>query len=274
MLTLHTKLQEMKKYLLLYVLFFFAGYSYAQDFEVSPVALEYKLEPGESESKTFKITNYAAKKYNFILEMFDEDYSGEKIERYLPAGSTKNSLANWININPTYLEVGPNETKYVDVTLSVPANQKESKWGAIGVRTAEERSAFDADKSLSTGISVSPRIKVTITQTPPSNLNYSAKFNSLSEVGLTEDGRKIFKVSVTNTSDKVINPKVSLLLANLSTGKEVKESPITFTVLPGQTKSINLELSSVLQPGQYALAAVMDYSKYAPLEVTQITLNE
>src|SRR5690606_35515580 len=91
----------------------FSGNMQAQDFEVAPVALSFSLEPGEVESKSIRVTNYSAKEYSFVLELFDEGFEGEDLKRFLPAGSTKNSIAEWVNINPTFFKLKPNETKQI-----------------------------------------------------------------------------------------------------------------------------------------------------------------
>ena len=76
------------KSLLFAVLCLVISFSYGQDFEVSPVVLNFSLEPGEVASKTITITNYSAKEYTFVLEQYDEGYNGEEIERYMPPGTS------------------------------------------------------------------------------------------------------------------------------------------------------------------------------------------
>lgn len=267
-------MKTMKKPMLLLAFIIFSFGLFAQDFEVAPVALEFTLEPGESESKAVRVTNYSAKEYNFVLEIFDENYNGEQTERYLPAGSTPNSLAGWLTINPSYITLRPNESKMVDVTLSVPSNASETRWAVIGVRTAQERSIFEADKNLAAGVLVSPRIKVTVTQSPKSNLNFKAKIEKFALAGKTDEGFQTFEVTVKNSGNKTVTANLGLMVANIKSGKEFKEDQGGVVLMPGQAKSFKVQLNQVLPKGEYAIAAVLDYGKNSPLEVMQLMLTE
>ena len=260
------------KSLLFVVLCLVISFSYGQDFEVSPVVLNFSLEPGEIGKKSVTITNYSSKEYTFVLEQYDEGYSGEEIERYMPPGTSSNSIAEWLSINPSLVKLSPNQSKTVDVTLSVPGNDDGTKWGAIGIRTAQERTEFEVDKSLSAGILVSPRIKVTVMQSPKSNLGYKGKIIAVEQIEDTEGGLAGFEVTLNNEGGKKIKPEVYLILANMVTGKEQKEQKKELTLMPGQTKKVILTLASKLEKGEYALAAVMDYGNNAPIEVFQVSL--
>jgi hypothetical protein len=156
--------------------------------------------------------------------------------------------------------------------LSVPGNDDGTKWGAIGIRTAQERTEFEVDKSLSAGILVSPRIKVTVMQSPKSNLGYKGKIIAVEQIEDTEGGLAGFEVTLNNEGGKKIKPEVYLILANMVTGKEQKEQKKELTLMPGQTKKVILTLASKLEKGEYAVAAVMDYGNNAPIEVFQVSL--
>jgi len=260
------------KSLLFAVLCLVISFSYGQDFEVSPVVLNFSLEPGEVASKTITITNYSAKEYTFVLEQYDEGYNGEEIERYMPPGTSSNSIAEWLSVNPTLIKILPNQSKTADVILSVPSNDNSTKWGAIGVRTAEERSEYDADKTLGTGLLVSPRIKVTIMQSPKSNKDYRGKIIAMEPLADSESGFKRFEVIFKNEGSKKIKPEVYLMSANMITGQERKEVKSELTLMPGQSKKMILTINSQLAPGDYAVATVMDYGGHAPIEVFQVSL--
>lgn len=93
----------------------------AQDFEVAPVRLNFAVEPGGIGTKTVTVRNHGNKKQAFILTMGDvmKDSLGQR--KTLPAGTAKRSCANWITINPSLLELNPNEAGDVEVVMRVSA---------------------------------------------------------------------------------------------------------------------------------------------------------
>ncbi len=246
---------------------------FAQDFEVSPVALSFKLEPGEIGSKTLRITNHSSKPYDFQLELSDENYEGDKVIKNLLPGSTENSLADWLSVSPNYFKLNPNETQKIDVSLSVPSDNYETRWSTIYVKVATERSAFEADKQLGAGLLVSPRIKVSVIQSPESNTNYAAKIMSFIEGKPDKNGVRTFDVEINNIGGKVISPKLYLLSANLDNGTEKKSEPVGSSLMPSQKSTINLKLPEGLKKGKYALAVVMDYGHGSDLEIAQLMIE-
>lgn len=247
---------------------------FSQDFEVAPVVLNYALEPGEIQTKSVSITNYSAKEYSYVAELFDEGFEDEQILRYQPVGTNPNSVADWLTVYPTFFKLKPNETRVIDVTLTVPSGNYETRWGALAIRTAEERSALNADKTLGAGILVSPRIKVTITQSPKSNTKFKCEVSNFRHVATDENGLEQFEVKVKNTGGKFVTPNIYLLVANMSNGKEIKEESFEFNLMPAQARTLSLVISKPLDKGEYAIAAVLDYGGNSPLEVVHISFTK
>lgn len=268
----------MKNRLLFLPCFFVFVFSFllkvkGQDFEVSPVAVKFELEPGEVGSKILNVTNYSSKPYDFQLELFDEEYQGEDVKKNLIPGTTKNSLSNWLSVSPNFFSLNPNETQKIDVSLSLPSDAFDTKWSVIYVKVATERTPFEADKQLATGLIVTPRIKVTVIQSPKSNTNYKGKILSFSEGAANEEAKRTFNVKLKNAGGKIISPKVYLLSANIKTAAERKSEPKGATLMPGQETTLTLEFPAGLPKGEYAVAAVMDCGHGSDLEVAQLMIT-
>jgi hypothetical protein len=146
----------------------------AQDFEVSPLKLYFNAEPGESQTKFVTVKNHSGKEETFILTISDYSVNNKGQGQYVEAGSMKNSMADWVTFAPAFFPLGPNEEKQIAVTMQQPTDDFGSKWGVIFVRTAQEQTAYSADKSVSAGVSVSARIAINVYQTPGTNKNYKA----------------------------------------------------------------------------------------------------
>lgn len=242
----------------------------SQDFEVSPVFIEFQTNPGETETRELTIRNHSAQKQDFVFRFgdFEMDPSGSR--KLMEPGQSPHSMHSFITISPSFVTLNPNEERTINVTIRVPSNENSTKWGTIFVEAAKEQTLGDIDKSLATGIKVRPRIVIIVTQSPPGNTNYAGKISNLKDVTKEGDKFKRFEVMITNNGDKIFDAKVYLTFANLSTGAEIKMDTTKSKVFPGQSRKVELIADKPLPPGKYALAAIMDYSKNTPIEGTQI----
>jgi hypothetical protein len=246
---------------------------YAQDFEVAPVILNFKADPGSIETQKITIRNHAGKKQNFEFKTADYsiDESGNK--KRLPAGTSKRSCADWLSISPSLLELNPNESREVIVTMTVPKDGFSTRWGLIYVQTAKEQTGSKADKSLNTGVVISPRIVIQVTQSPNSNSNYKAVIQNLQEITKPGEIQRSFKVDVSNVGDKPINANVFLTIADVKTAKEIKYKPEKINVFPDGVRNVVLKLPADVPKGKYALAALLDYGHGTALEGVQMMIE-
>lgn len=246
---------------------------FTQDFEVAPVVMKFQVNPGEIEVRKLNIKNHANKEqlFNFILADYDVDESGKKIRS--EAGTSPNSCANMITLNPSYIVLQPNEEAKVDVVMTVPPNKIKSKWGMIYVQATEEQSLEDVDKQMKTGINIKPRIAVIVTQSPKINNNYGAKISSLLELDSENDSIRKFSATITNTGDKIVDAKINLVLADLTTAKEIKINSYKHKLYPNQSKIVYFELPKSFSTPNHVLTAILDIG-HGSLKGTQIMLKD
>ena len=76
---------------------------YGQDFEVAPVKLSFKVDPGNIETQKVTIRNHDNKKQTFEFKTGDYVVDEKGNKKKLPAGSSKRSCADWITISPSLL---------------------------------------------------------------------------------------------------------------------------------------------------------------------------
>ncbi|WP_462282152.1 fimbrial biogenesis chaperone [Salinivirga cyanobacteriivorans] len=245
----------------------------AQDFEVAPVTLYFNANPGESQSKVVTIKNHSSEKKSFILSSTDFEITTDGEKRYRPANSTKNSIASWLSISPAFFDLEPNAERQVTVSVQPPTDDDGSRWGAIFVRTTEEKTTFESDAKLSAGITISPRIAIQVYQTAKSNKNLKAKIDQLREIPSEDSTERWFSAIVTNLSDIIIHCKVFLIASNMQTAKEHQYPPVQFDSYPKNTQKIILKMPKGLPKGTYALAAVLDYGSNVNLEGTQMVIQ-
>jgi hypothetical protein len=263
---------KLKFFIVITLLFKFTLF-YSQDFEVAPVLLYFNADPGESQDKVVTIRNHSNEKNSFILSISDFEISTEGVKEYKPANSTKKSIANWISISPSFFELEPNAERQVVISIQPPTDDDGSRWGAIFVRTAKEKTSFQAGENLSAGVTVSSQIAIQVYQTAKSNKNLKAKIDQLREIKSEDSTERWFSAIVTNLSDIIVHCKVFLIASNIQTAKEKQYEPVQFDAYPKNTQKIILKIPKDLEKGTYALAAVLDYGSSVNLEGTQMIIE-
>lgn len=248
-------------------------YASAQDFEVSPMALYYNSEPGESQTRFIKVKNHNSRSETFIISLSDYAVNSNGIGEYVDAGSMKYSIADWVSITPLFFEIQPNEEKEISITVQQPADDFSSKWGCLFIRTAQEQNAFSSDKSLSAGINISARIVVNIYQTPNANSSFKATISNLMEISNDEDSIRTFSSIINNLSDIITQCSVYVIATNVETAEETIFPDQKFTMYPKSSRKLELYMPNTLPKGTYSLAAILDYGSKTNLEGTQIMIK-
>lgn len=260
---------------LLFVLFnlVIAIDSIGQDFEVAPVRLEYDAEPATSQTKIFNVKNHCNKKVSYTIAIADFLPSTDGQKKVLSPNSTKRSCANWLNINPLFFELNPNDDIQIQVTMLVPGEEYGAAWCMLYIQPAREQTSWSADKSVGAGISVSGRIGIQVYQSPKSNINQSIKVSNFVEITQPQDTARLFSATIENLGDKVTSCKVFLLASNMINAEEKRFKEFEYEVFPKMSRNIELLLPNELDPGTYALAAIVDYGPKFPLEGAQIVID-
>jgi hypothetical protein len=244
-----------------------------QDFEVAPVMVSFNADPGETQSRELTIRNHGSEKQVFTLNLSDYIVDEEGTKQSVAAGSTERSLADWLTVNPAFVELNPNESATADLILTVPRTGFKPRWGMVRVEVAKEQEAADADKDLATGVIIVPRIVVLVKQSPPSNRNFQGKVTGLREVESKDPVFRSFEAILENTGDNILDAKVFLALADIKTAEEKAYKSTRVTVYPGQKRRVVLILPVTPPPGNYALAFLMDYGENSAIEGDQILLD-
>lgn len=250
---------------------FVCGFS--QDFEVAPVLVAFDANPGENQMQTLTLRNHSNEKQAFVLNLADFTVNEEGAKISSAAGSTDRSLMDWIAINPSLLELNPNEAASINLVMTVPRTGFSTRWGMIQVEVAKEQVAADADKQLAAGVLVVPRIVVLVKQSPRSNQNFEGNVSGLREVENPNSEFRSFEAVLTNTGDKILDARAFIALANLQTAEEKQFNPMSVSIYPEQKRKLTLTLPEHLEPGQYALAFLLDYGHRSAIEGAQILLN-
>ncbi len=249
------------------------GQIFAQGLELSPVRFDYSLEPGQSSAQTLTVRNTSNKAATYTLTAADWylDEMGNVVR--LAPNELARSCADWVSFSPALVELEPNASQEVTVTLNVPDGEMATKWAIVYVSLRKEQQAPQADKDLAMGIEVNQAIGVFITQSPKSNRNASAKLTEFKEITAPSDDARRFSVRAENTGDKILDCKMYMVVSDLQNATETRLDPVEFKVLPEGTSMGELSLPADLEKGNYLVAAILDYGPSFPLEGAQMQIE-
>lgn len=263
----------MKNYLVYSILLLISIVAKGQDFEVSPLKMFFNAEPGESQTKFAIVKNHSNNVETFILSVNDYSVNSKGQGKYVAAGTLKNSIADWVSIAPSFFELNPNEEKEIAITMQQPVDEYGSKWGAIMVRTTQEQTSYSVDKAVTAGMAVSPRIAISIYQTPGTNKAFKATIGNLVEVDSRVDSIVTYNALINNLGDIITECKVFLIATNIETAEEHPFPEQKFTMYPKSSRKVELYLPKSLPKGNYSLTAILDYGNKNNLEGTQAVIK-
>ncbi len=260
---------------ILFVLLSFLGFeAKAQDFEVAPVRLDFNAEPGENQTKVINVRNHGNTKASFMVVLSDFIPSSDGKKQAMPPSTTRRSAANWLNINPSFFELNPGDEIPIQISMLVPSDEYGTAWCMLYIQPVQEQTSWSVDKALGAGIMVSGRIAVTVYQSPSSNTNHSVKVTSLQEITKPEDVVRRFSATIDNIGDKVSLCKVHLITSNIQTAEEKQFPHFEVETYPKMTRTVEVDLPTEgMEPGQYAVAIIVDYGPRFALEGAQIIIK-
>ncbi len=245
----------------------------AQDFEVAPIRMNFRSEPGETETRTFTIRNHGNRQETIVLTNRDYVVHRHGEREILPSATTRHSISNWVTFNPSFVELQPNEEATVQVTFQAPVEDYASKWGIMSFASTIERTAYSADKNVQTGVFISGRVDAYITYTPPTKQEPNIVISNLREVTSEDHAQRTFAVNIDNLGDNLTRCEIYLIASSLLTDEEKRFETVRVTAYPQSSRTIELELPDALQKGRYSLAAILDYGSKTYLKGTQITID-
>lgn len=261
------------KFSFLFIFLFGINFINAQDFEVAPVVINFSANPIEIQQKSVTIRNHANIKQTFTFAVGDFEIDEDGKKRRMPAGTSSRSCSDWITVNPSLLNLNPNEERQVNVIMTVPKDGFSSKWAMIYVQVSKEQTANPVDKKLATGVKLTPRIVILVNQSPKINQKYQGIIKNLKEITLVNDSLRSFEMLVENIGDKIMEANVHLALGNLTTAVETKFPPIMKKIYPGEKRKFILTIPNNTEKGEYALGALLNYGHGSNLEGDQIIIE-
>jgi hypothetical protein len=190
---------------------------------------------------------------------------------FYEANTTKNSCANWITLDKTYLEVPPGKIGTVVVSVNVPdsIDMTEMKWAMLIADVPKEKlpehKAGNITTVLENQIKVGSHIYV----------NLPGLSKELKMLSFKRSNDSTYLMCIKNVGGAQIRCNVSVEISSQSTGEKKTFNQDDVPLFPQQIRYLQFKLAKgTLAPGKYTFVALADaMDDDVPLEAAQLEVE-
>jgi hypothetical protein len=221
----------------------FAVRAHAQ-FSAQPVIVE--LVAADS-ARTAVVTarNEGQQEMQFRFSLADFEQTSDGDHHFFPLGSSARSCAGRVTVFPDGATLRPGERQEVRVRME-PGPR--TCWGVLMVENVA--------RGERAGIRVGQQIAVKLYGVPPS----TPVQGEVASVSAARAPRGIqVAINFRNTGEAPLRPEGAVEIRTLN-GEAVATLPVdAFSVLPGQTRRVTVEVTPLLPRGRYVVVPVLDF---------------
>lgn len=195
---------------------------------------------------------------NAYLSDFNFPLSGDA--KFLPAGSTKNSLARWFQFTPPNFTLQAGQDQQVRYTIQVPAGTAAGLyWGVLFFKSETPGEKPGASAPTNSGVSM--KYHVDVGQIIYVQVGTPKLDAQLSELGVSySSGELIVNATVKNAGTALIRAAGRAVVVD-NAGKAVATVPIDESVaLPSYSRTFTGKTALDLPPGQYQVVMALQYA--------------
>jgi hypothetical protein len=256
----------------------FAGMDEPEEFNkgvsVSPSHIKFNADLGQTITKKIKISNYTSKVQKFQVIYNDFDMTGEGQSSFLESGSSKYSLASYLSISPTFLEMEPGTAEEITLLVQIPSDPEYSRaaWGVLLIEQVEEKKVLDpgnqSGSTIAFGITPTYAFGVWLYQNPPFVDNLHVDITNF-ELKSTSKGYALF-LDAENMGEGISFCNAYIELTNINNGEQTIYGGKRYTILPGYQRSFVFDIAGDLSQGKYSAVGVLDYESNDELVAAEI----
>lgn len=217
---------------------------------VTPGKFEATMPIGSSYNLPITVNNSAASAVHVLTSLTDFAVSDNGDYQFEKVGTRPYSLLKWAAIKPREFDIAPGTTQQVQLTLSVPSDDKLSGEyaGIVFFQTRPERHGG--------GVAFSARVAAKIYVTIPGTQKIEGAITKMTSV--KAPGGQVYRVIFRNTGNAHVYCRGQLIVQK--GGTVVYQVPLADNVLVerGGERTIQVQGKS-LEPGSYQAIATLDY---------------
>jgi hypothetical protein len=235
---------------------------------VSPTLYELQIPRGQSFTDAIRVMNVGKVGITVKVYLSDFDFKANGNIDFPDAGTTKYSLADYLRLNPTSLDLEPNEEKIVRFTITMPQDLEGEYQGILFFQTLPR-----GYKTPATGkqVMISTRIGAGIYAAAKHTVNVSSEIPALffkqaqAQTQSPDNSTYHYALSYHNNGNIHLRPtgKVKIIDA---VGKELASAPVNENNASVLRNSVRIfegdfKNSPAFPDGSYKIVAEIDYGK-------------
>ncbi|HLP57839.1 MAG TPA: DUF916 domain-containing protein [Candidatus Deferrimicrobium sp.] len=231
---------------------------------VTPTLYELQIPKGQSYTDAIRVVNVGKLDVMVKVYLSDFDFQANGNIRFPDAGTGKYSLADYVRLNPTSLQLEPGEEKFVRFTLTMPDNLTGEYQGILFFQTLPKGIKTPAPGKQ---VMVSTRIGAAIYAAVKNTAIHSSEISDIFFSQAQTPGNSSFHYALLyhNNGNIHLRPTGKLKILDAA-GKEVASTPVnenktsvlrdSFRIFEGDFKN-----KSELRDGSYKVVSEIDYGK-------------
>jgi hypothetical protein len=218
----------------------------------------YKLKPGQSATDGIKLQNSTGKQQTVDLDAVDSALSSGGAFTCMQSADKKTDAGAWIMLSQSAVTMGPNTTKIIPFTVTVPKTDKVDVGEHDGCITIQAASQT-AKQSQQNGIVLSFRSAIRLVVTIPGKI---IKKLTIDKVGITKNNDGSYQVTpvATNSGNVSLDTKLTINTVTMFGNSLATIKEGTTPILPRTTASWNYKLKKPFWGGFYKAQVVATYN--------------
>ena len=238
----------------------FSSPAHAFKFNIDSPKITVEVNAGEKYAGYITVDSYGYDE-DLAVHVYVEDviYLPDGTNDFLPKGSTKWSLANWLKVEPREFLLKGNSSSMVRYTISVPADAKGGRYGVVFFEVdAPPTPGSAARSSIRVGSIIALSVKGRVGE-------YKAELTAL-KAHFDEDKKLAASCVIKNLSDALIRPAGEFIILDKEGTELAKKdvNPVKGGVLPGTSRRFEAKWEEPAElewnkGGDYILQVTIDY---------------
>ncbi len=219
--------------------------------EVTPAKFEIPLEPGQVTNIPLTVHNAGIEQTHVQASMVDFGVSPSGDYQFSSVGSHRYSLLKYAAIRPREFDMAQGTTQQVQLTISMPADQKLSGEysGIVFFQTRPQRKP-------GMSVAVSARVASKIYEIIPGTVKVEGAITKMSSQKAPRG--QLYRVTFTNTGNAHVYVRGMVMVSKGGSVVETVKMPDAMLVERGGLRLIEVT-GKALPPGSYQATATIDY---------------
>ncbi|MGH3486633.1 MAG: hypothetical protein ACRDP8_01745 [Actinopolymorphaceae bacterium] len=229
------------------------------------------LNPGTTIHRRIEVSNNSNKNITRRVDVYPGAATVKDHEFVVSAGRKPNELASWISVDRPVLDLPPDSTAIVKVTIEVPETASEGERFAVVWAWTAARPGQTRNVGLASGVGIRVFLDIGPGGEPPSDF----RIDGLTP-GRTKDGTPQVMARVANTGGRALDMSGTLSLADGPGGFKAGPYPakVGTVLLPGDSAPVTVRLNPETPNGPWNVRLTLTSGRISHTIKAMVTFPE